>query len=150
MVISKVFYSSIVILGFAYLFSCSTEPKPIQYGVDLCQTCKMGIMERGFAAEIITKKGKVYKFDDVGCQVLFLNSGVVKPEDCAHILVIKHGTDQEFINANNAVFLSGSKIKSPMNFNYACYGLNDQIPEDYLDSTSKKYDWATLLTTIGK
>ncbi|MBK9271350.1 MAG: nitrous oxide reductase accessory protein NosL [Saprospiraceae bacterium] len=133
-----------------FLVSCSVDPEPIQYGSDLCQTCKMGIMEKGFAAEIVTKKGKVYKFDDVGCQLLFLKSGAIKQEDCAHILVIKHGTEQDFVDVKNAIFLTGAKIKSPMNFNLACYHSDDMIPVIYLDSSIRKFNWAELMSTIGK
>ena len=46
------------------LSSCSTAPQPIRIGQDNCDFCKMTISDNRFGAEIITKKGKVYIFDD--------------------------------------------------------------------------------------
>ena len=41
-------------------FSCNVSPKPIEYGSDGCHYCKMTIVDKVHAAEMVTKKGKVY------------------------------------------------------------------------------------------
>ncbi len=41
---------------------CNTEPQPIKIGEDACSFCKMSIADNRYGAEIITKKGKVFKF----------------------------------------------------------------------------------------
>jgi len=46
---------SIIVL--ALLSACSRAPEPIVYGKDACTHCKMTIMDKRFAAEIITSKG---------------------------------------------------------------------------------------------
>ncbi|MFL5807903.1 MAG: hypothetical protein ACJ749_00200, partial [Flavisolibacter sp.] len=51
------------------LNSCSTKPQPFAYGKDVCDDCSMTIMDPKFGGEIITKKGKVFKFDDAHCLV---------------------------------------------------------------------------------
>ena len=61
-------------LFFLLLTSCSTKPEPFAYGKDNCHTCKMGIMDPKFGTELITTKGKIYKFDDVSCMQYFLKS----------------------------------------------------------------------------
>ena len=51
--------------------SCNTEPQKINYGKDLCEHCKMTIMDKKFGAELITKKGKTMKFDSGECTCYF-------------------------------------------------------------------------------
>ena len=47
-----------------FMFSgCSLEPKPIEYGEDQCDACKMRISDSRFGAELVTTKGKIYKYD---------------------------------------------------------------------------------------
>src|SRR5215212_5688861 len=42
--------------------SCSVGPQPIKYGSDACEFCKMTIMQKKFANEWVTDKGKVFRF----------------------------------------------------------------------------------------
>ncbi len=57
-----------IVLLFSSLFmiACvSNEPKPIKLNVDTCEFCKMTISNGKFGAELLTKKGRYYKFDDL-------------------------------------------------------------------------------------
>ena len=57
--------ASVAIAFMLYLFmSCNTKPEPFAIGKDNCSFCKMGIIDPRFGGEMITKKGKIYKFDD--------------------------------------------------------------------------------------
>ena len=59
------------------LVSCSSsEPKPIKLNSDTCDFCKMTIANGKFGAELITQKGRCYKFDDVSCMIQFSKSSV--------------------------------------------------------------------------
>ena len=48
-------------------YSCNISPKAINYGADGCHYCKMTIVETTHAAQIVTKKGKPYKYDAIEC-----------------------------------------------------------------------------------
>ena len=52
-----------------------------------------------FGGEIITKKGKVYKFDDAHCMNHFLGNGVVKPDDINQIVSIDYENQKNFLGA---------------------------------------------------
>lgn len=54
--------------------ACNTEPEPIQSGKDNCTFCKMGITDLRYSTEIITDKGKIFKFDDAGCMIRWISS----------------------------------------------------------------------------
>src|SRR5690606_22753916 len=63
------------------LSSCSSGPVPIQLNKDNCHFCKMTIADARFGAEILSNKGKVWKFDDAHCVIAFMKSGELKEAD---------------------------------------------------------------------
>lgn len=106
----------------SYVFmSCSTEPEPLVYGTDICHFCKMTLMDNKFGAELVTTKGKVYKFDDLNCFMNFYNSGVEEEREIKHKLVIDYANPGTLINATDAFYLKSSEIRSPMNSGVAAF-----------------------------
>ena len=55
---------SFISMALLLLNGCSKGPKPIDYGNDGCHFCKMTIVDKIHGSELITEKGKVFKFDD--------------------------------------------------------------------------------------
>jgi copper chaperone NosL len=55
----------------------STGPRPIVFGSEPCAHCHMTIVDRRFAAELVTTTGKAYAFDDVGCMAAYLATGAL-------------------------------------------------------------------------
>jgi copper chaperone NosL len=99
---------------FLFLIGCATEPEPLAYGKDQCHACKMTLMDRKFGAELVTKKGKVYKFDDINCLFNFYKGTDVSKEDYQHTLVIDFSQPEKLIDAQKAYFLKSSEVMSPM------------------------------------
>jgi copper chaperone NosL len=60
-------------LAFLALFlACiRSSPQPIRYGQDLCDHCHMTISDPRFVGEIVTRTGRVYRFDDPACLAAF-------------------------------------------------------------------------------
>ena len=110
------------------LVSCSVEPQPIKYGSDACDNCKMNIVDKRFACETVTKKGKAYKFDDVRCMTGFLQSDKLKPEDIEGNYVNAYDGDNKFIRVEQAQFMKAEDLKSPMGGNVAAF--NDAASRD--------------------
>jgi copper chaperone NosL len=104
-----------------FLVSCSAQPEPLKIGQDVCQLCKMGIADAKFGGEVITKKGKIFKFDDIGCMIKFIRSGGVEQKDIKETVVINYEKQNDFINTDKASFLVDETIKSPMNFHIAAF-----------------------------
>jgi len=92
------------------LQSCSATPQPVKYGSDACDHCKMTIMDKRFAAEWVTKKAKVFRFDDVHCLLTFLNE---RPSEGTAYVNDFNGT-KELQKATELVFVKSEKIESPM------------------------------------
>jgi len=95
-------------------WACSIEPEPLIYGKDQCHSCKMTLMDKKFGAELVTTKGKVYKFDDINCLFNFYNEGSVNKEDFRLKLVVDFSRPEKLIDAEKAVYLKSGEIKSPM------------------------------------
>lgn len=105
----------------AGLLSCSTEPEPLKYGKDECYHCKMTLTDKRYGAEVLTDKGKVYKFDDLNCLVNFLKSGEVPTGNAARILTIDFSKAGQFVDVNQAYFLENEALKSPMRADVASF-----------------------------
>ena len=100
-------------IGFLFiLFGCNVSPKPIEYGSDGCHFCKMTIVDKVHAAEIVTNKGKVYKFDATECMVNF--SHEFETSEIELYLSNNYTEPEVLIDATKATFLISKNIPSPM------------------------------------
>jgi copper chaperone NosL len=102
------------VLLLSALTSCSAGPDPIRYGKDDCTHCKMTCTDNRFGSEVVTKKGKVYKFDDLICMANFLRAGSVPEDQVAQLLATDFSHPGAFIDAPKGFFLKSGSIKSPM------------------------------------
>ncbi|MGL2962815.1 nitrous oxide reductase accessory protein NosL [Flavobacterium sp. RSB2_4_14] len=104
------------LIALLLLVSCGTdEPKPIKLNNDSCDFCKMTISNGKFGAELITEKGRYYKFDDVSCMIQFAKSNTVVPYKSFY--VADYSKDNTLILAEQSFFLKGGTISSPMRGN---------------------------------
>jgi copper chaperone NosL len=120
---------SLLILGLLTLSlsSCSTSPEPIRVGQDNCDFCKMTISDNRFGAEIVTQKGKIFKFDDAHCVNAFLDAKTVAQTDIAGTYFTNFIQPHELVNVEQAYFLQSPKLKSPMNGNIAAFSQEDSL-----------------------
>lgn len=102
------------------LSACSQNPKPIHYGTDLCDFCKMTIVDKQHAAEIVTLKGKALKFDAAECMVNYINRQDPATR-YAHILVNDFNDPGVLLDAQTATFLVSDAIPSPMGANLSAF-----------------------------
>ena len=128
------------------LCACSVEPTPLLYGKDFCYTCKMTLMDKKFGAEVVTTKGKVYKFDDINCMVNFLNSGYIEEQNIAHRLVIDFANAEKFINAKDAHYVKSDKIRSPMASEVAAFSTKEDLEVSNKEWKGILLSWGELVT----
>lgn len=121
------------------LWQCEIKPEEIQYAKDPCQFCKMTIMEPGFAAELVTKKGKSFKFDDLSCMIQYMKTEGNTYEDYELVLVNDH-SDYTFIDADKARFIRDERLQSPMRGDLGAFG--EKIDKEFADS--KVLSWSEV------
>lgn len=102
-----------------YLSACNTEPVKINYGKDICDFCKMTIMDKKFGAELINKKGKTLKFDSGECMVSYMKAD--KNFEATQILIVNYVNPEELIDAEKSFFLHGGNVNSPMGGQLAAF-----------------------------
>lgn len=107
--------------------SCSVEPKPIKIGKDACFFCKMGVMDKRFGAELISKKGKVYKFDDLHCLMEFTKEAIVKNTDIQAMYLVDYEDPHGFIELQKAFLFKSEVFRSPMGSNIAAFLTEEQL-----------------------
>lgn len=125
---------------------CEVNPEALCYGVDACHTCKMTLMDTKFGAEIVTKKGKVYKFDDINCMINFYDSGYEPIDEMAYKLVVDYAQPEKLIEAQDAFYLKSNQIRSPMASGIAAFEAKSEM-----DNYKKQWkgiwlSWGELVT----
>lgn len=124
----KIFVS---VLFLIVLIACNNDPEPINFGTDQCDHCRMKIMDKKYGAELITKKGKVFKFDAAECMINYLKENKTNQDDIDRFLVIAVNDPGNFTDALTAKYLISPKLKSPMGENLSAF-TNENIAGEYL------------------
>jgi copper chaperone NosL len=111
-----------VLVGLVLVLACSPRgPKDIRYGEELCDYCHMAITDPAFAAQLVTRTGKVHVFDDIGDLAAFTTEGRVPAEEVYGIWVnlFLHPADRTPVD--DAVFLQSDRLRSPMSSGLAAF-----------------------------
>jgi len=134
-------YAFIAIL--LLLFSCNVSPKPIEYGSDGCHFCKMTIVDKVHAAEVVTQKGKVYKFDATECMINFMEE--FDTSEIALYLSNDYASPETLINAEEATFLISKNIPSPMGAYLSAFKDKSEAEKVQVTKGGDLYNWTQLL-----
>jgi len=139
--LSSALTTSLVLFFFA---SCTSQPEPLKIGSDVCHLCKMGVADPKFGSEIITGKGKIYKFDDVGCMIRFMKTGEIEKKNISRTVVVNYEKQNDFIDADKAVLIVSESTKSPMGFNIAAFSNKESVSK----IEGKIFSWNELYNKI--
>ncbi len=135
--------ASVVFLFFA-VSSCNTGPEPIQIGKDHCDYCKMTFSDARFGAEIVTAKGKVYKFDDAHCLLAFLKEGQEQRKEDEKIYFVSFSGNHVMIASGNAMLLKSDQLRSPMGGNIAAFENKDSLHKVQIAFPGEVVSWKDI------
>ena len=130
------------------LTSCKVEPEPINYGKDQCNFCKMNIVDKQHAAQLVTKKGKQYKYDAIECMVNDLSKNE-NLKEVAVMLVSNYG-EGVMTNATSATYLISEKIKSPMGANLSAFSSRETAEKFLKENGGELFTWEQLKVKLSK
>jgi copper chaperone NosL len=125
------------------LFSCNVSPQAIDYGNDGCHYCKMTIVDKLHAAEIVTAKGKAYKFDATECMINFLDE--FDTSSIQLYLANNYNKPGELIDATQATFLISENIPSPMGAFLSAFKNKEDAIKIQTQKSGDIYTWEELL-----
>ena len=140
---------SIPVIALSLLISsCSAKPEPFKYGKDDCYFCKMGIVDPKYGGEVVTKKSKVYKFDDVVCMVRFLKDEGVKEKEIAQKVIINFEKENDFLDVSKITFWVSPELRSPMGSNTAAFSSLQAAEKAKAGKEGQLMNWDELLIKI--
>jgi len=133
----------LLLISTVVIQSCSRSFEPIDYGKDACGHCRMTIMDDRYAAEMITQKGKVYKFDDILCLIQFDQSQGGAEGSLFYVEdYLKKQTGA--LDAKRAVFLKSEFFSSPMNGNYAAFASAEEAGRLKDSVGAEMFKWSDI------
>ncbi len=134
--------ATVILLGF--LNSCTTGPQALKIGKDNCVFCKMTISDNRYGAEIITAKGKIYKFDDSHCLLAFIQSKTIEKKDMAGVYLTDFTGEHVLVKAEEAFLLQSGAFRGPMNGNLAAFSNEDSMKKMTLQYKGVAVTWKQL------
>ncbi|PKP42376.1 MAG: hypothetical protein CVT96_06085 [Bacteroidetes bacterium HGW-Bacteroidetes-13] len=141
---------AILIFTFSFFFlviSCKPKSEPVDYGSDSCHYCKMTIVSKQFASELVTQKGRVYKFDAIECMVHQLAEDAETPMGLYLIHDYLNGSD-DFVDATKAYYLISEDIQSPMGAHLAGFKELHQAEQFKEKNGGEIFTWEELQAKI--
>lgn len=127
------------------LQSCHSGPEPIVTGRDNCYFCKMTITDVKYGAEVVTQKGKVYKFDDVHCTLAFLKAKMIEEKEIKDIYLVDFASDHSLVKAGQSFLLQSEDIHGPMNGNVIAFKNEDSLKGTAMQLKGASITWDKLL-----
>jgi len=136
----------LTILLVIMFWGCNVSPKPIDYGNEACYNCEMTIVDKVHGAEIVTSKGKIYKFDSAECMVRFL--GDFDASTIQLYLTNHYSEPEALINATKATFLISENLPSPMGAKLTAFATQIEAEQTIAEKGGTLYSWEELLDQL--
>lgn len=126
-----------------FLTSCEVSPQKIEYGTDACHYCEMTIVDKQHASQLVTGKGKAYKYDAIECMVHSLQENL-KDDDIALFLVADFDKPGELMDAASSSYLVSDQIQSPMGANLSAFENTSIAQKNQEKFTGKVFTWEEI------
>lgn len=125
--------------------SCSKEAEPIAYGEDVCAFCGMTIVDGTHAAQLVTQKGKNYKFDASECMIQYMDQKGFEDDEMVKILSADYNDPGNLVDATKATFIITEGISSPMGANLTALKEKEDAEEIKDEKDGELYEWGSTL-----
>jgi copper chaperone NosL len=130
--------------------ACRPEPEAIRFGEDQCAYCKMMIADSRYGAELVTEKGKVFKFDAAECMVNYMQEGAGTETEYAFTLAIAADTPGELHPVEEMSFLVSPNKPSPMGANLTGFSSLEIAEAAREENGGTLLDWEGVVDYIQK
>lgn len=125
------------------LVSCEISPQKIEYGSDACNYCDMTIVDKQHAAQLVTTKGKAYKYDAIECMVHSLQEDMTDTP-IALYLAADFNQPGQLMDATMATYLVSEQIQSPMGANLSAFENAEKAEKTKEEFTGTTYSWEEI------
>ncbi len=108
----------------------------------MCDFCKMTIVDQQHAAEAVTSKGKVFKFDAIECLANFMEQQ--SKTGYSFLLVNDYHAPKELIDAKTSYYLISKNLPSPMGAFLTAFNSKAAAEEMQKAKGGEVFDWGNL------
>ena len=135
------------VAGLAAVVACVTPaPRPIAYGTDRCAHCHMNIADHRHAAELVTKTGKVFVFDDIGCLAAYLATGDVAPDAIHSTWAHDFASPGEWVRTADLYFVRSDSLRTPMGSGLVALARAESAESLHSAVGGDAFDWPQVLS----
>lgn len=133
----------LLLLPFLSFFSCTSDKaQPVQINQDQCTACRMTIVDSKFDTQIITDRKRCLKFDDLSCLIRYTKEN--EEVKIRKIYVSDYLNEDQFIEAQNAFYIKGGEIKSPMGADIAAFKTRQEAESAAKQLTAEVVSWEEI------
>lgn len=135
-----------ILSGLILLSACiNQEPSEIRLHTDECTYCKMVISDTQFATQLVSDKGKAYKFDSIECMAAFTqqNPGMAKN---AKLYFSDYTQHENWMLLETASVYHSEKVQSPMGLSLFAIPSDATLPETL--SGAQKQEWKQTIELV--
>jgi copper chaperone NosL len=130
--------------------ACSgPQPRPIAYGTDTCEHCRMSLADEKHGAEAVTTTGRVYTFDSIECLAAWLG-GLDETGTVHSLWVTDFGDPAELIRAEEAYFLVSPTLQSPMGLGLTAFGRVEDRDGAVISFGGEALDWSGVRALVAE
>lgn len=149
---SRNFFNLAHILALLFLTlsfnACTPSPEPINYGEDECEYCRMRVTDNKYGSEIVTDKGKVYKFDSIECLIEFALEKNIIGDVNQTFLVTNFANPGNLIDTRTAVYVQNDDYRSPMGLNVSAFGSESEAQKFLSENDGRKLSWFGVIELV--
>jgi copper chaperone NosL len=125
--------------------ACEITPEHLHVGAEECAQCSMLISDRRFAAQLLSRTGKAWKFDSIECLHAFMGAGTVAAADVHSVWVTDLDRGEGWIPAGEASYLRSPGLSSPMGGGLAAFTHRASAEAAARELGGEVLDWNGLL-----
>ena len=144
----NIFRVIFILLTILTLASCGSEPEPINYGHDECEFCRMLVTDNKYGAELVTDKGKIYKFDSIECMIEFSLVKNTLGDTNNKLLITDFYDPGNLVDARNSVYVKNDKFRSPMGLNVTAFNSEEQLQKFISENGGEKLSWVEVIELV--
>ncbi|XOV91258.1 MAG: nitrous oxide reductase accessory protein NosL [Bacteroidota bacterium] len=144
---AKFSIAAILVLNSLALNSCEAKPQPINYGEDACDFCRMTIVDQQHAAQLVTRKGRAYKYDAIECMINDLKRW--DSQEIKYYLVADFKNPGVLTDATNAKYLISEAIPSPMGASLSAFAEESSRKKTFDSVGGQMLQWTQLQLELG-
>jgi copper chaperone NosL len=139
---------SILLFLTVFFYACAPSPEPINYGKDECEHCRMMITDNKYGAEVVSDKGKIYKFDSIECLIEYALEKNMVGNASQSFLVTDFSKPEDLINAKTAFYVHNDNFRSPMGLNISAFGSESELTSFITANGGKILSWVDIIELV--